>query len=112
MEGSAENKPRSRRRPARTRIAPGEKAICLLLLAAIPVAAGAIYTKGKHYDPRLFSPDASLTRAMSRRAALPTKIAAENSVLAPAMGTVPVAGASGVPAGMAAPGMPVAPGSL
>lgn len=92
------------RRPVRTRVSPAEKAFCLLLLAALPLAAGAVYHKGQRYDRSLYALDPSLVAATARKTQLPTALPPEpaedrTGATAPApVGTAPL------PAGFAPPG--------
>lgn len=92
------------RRPVRMRVSTAEKAFCLLLLAALPLAAGAVYRKGQQYDRSLYALDPALVAATARKTKLPTALPPEPAegragATAPAsVGTAPL------PAGFAPPG--------
>lgn len=93
---------------ARAQVPPLEKAICVVLLLLIPLAAWAVYRKGQRYDPHLYSLDPALVRAIARRAPAPGAGSAdpgEDSAGAPPPVAAPGAPAA-LPGGFAAPNVP------
>lgn len=101
-----QGQPRRKRRLIRTRVSPAEQAICLVLLALIPAAAGGVYLKGQRFDRGLYELDPALVKATARRANAPAGASADPGE--DAAGALAALMAAGVPAGagFAVPGVP------